>query len=96
MPCLACRSTGTHLLQAKRKGSLKLIIMSATLDASAFAGAFPGAQIVYVQVAALRRSLWCVSCRLSLLCSQLQSCYCVPTACCLPCLHCQAECTHGQ
>eukprot|EP00891_Asterochloris_glomerata_P005414 jgi/Astpho2/5414/Aster-07365 len=48
-PCLACCSTSAHLLQAKRRGSLKLIIMSATLDASAFAEAFPGAQIIYVQ-----------------------------------------------
>ena len=70
-PCLACCSTSTHLLQAKRRGSLKLIIMSATLDASAFAEAFPGAQIIYVQVAALRCSLWYVSYRLSSLCSPI-------------------------
>ena len=37
-------------VQAERGSSLKLIIMSATLDAAAFARYFGGTKIVYIQV----------------------------------------------
>lgn len=56
-PAAALRGTSashfpliTFILQAKRGSSLKLIIMSATLDAAAFAEYFGGTKIIYIQV----------------------------------------------
>jgi HrpA-like RNA helicase len=36
--------------QAQRKGGMKLIVMSATLDAAKFAHFFDGAKVIFLQV----------------------------------------------
>lgn len=47
---MVCFKAVIWLWQAARGSSLKLIIMSATLDAAAFASYFGGTKIVYIQV----------------------------------------------